>query len=80
MKGRLEIHAVEYMSLKSQILKNIRIIRGLDKTSLKNYRSLSKTDFYSAFKHKKMTVFTKEITSEEIRSDLIEDWDGFIEP
>ncbi len=59
--------------------KNIRLIRGLDKKSLDNYRKLSETDFYAAFVQKKMVVISEEITSDKINKDLIEKWDGFIE-
>ena len=59
--------------------KNTRIVRGLDKKSLDNYRKLSETDFYAAFVQKKMVVLSEEITSERINTDLIEKWDGFIE-
>ena len=49
--------------------KNIRLIRGLDKKSLDNYRKLSETDFYAAFVQKKMVVISEEITSDKINKD-----------
>ena len=65
--------------LHEQNSKTIRIIRGLDKKSLDNYRKLSETVFYAAFVQKKMVVLSEEITPERINTDLIEKWEGFIE-